>query len=118
MKNHQWHKLTALSQLDQIDQESGDMDVVVFKHSTRCGISAMTEDALMKGIDWDQSEFKFYYLDLLNHRDISNQIAERYGVVHQSPQLILIREGRAVDSVTHHAVRPNVIQSWISKTSA
>ena len=42
-----------------------------------------------------------YFLDLIAHRDISNEIANRFGVTHQSPQLILIKEGKAVYNVSH-----------------
>jgi len=96
-----WNDLTDLKQLDEIIAESENTPVVIFKHSTRCSISRMA----LKGFERDYAieigEAKPYFLDLLEHRDISNEIALRFEVVHQSPQLILIKNGKAVYTTSH-----------------
>ena len=45
-----------------------------------------------------------YLLDLLNHRDLSNEIASRYNIVHESPQIVVIRNGKAVFNESHDSI--------------
>ena len=95
-----WNELTDLGQLNEIIAASNEKPVAIFKHSTRCSVSRM---ALKQFENEFNSSDKVtpYFLDLIAHRDISNEIANRFGVTHQSPQLILIKEGKAIYSVSH-----------------
>nr|WP_315210629.1 bacillithiol system redox-active protein YtxJ [uncultured Flavobacterium sp.] len=95
-----WNELTDLGQLSEIIEISNEKPVAIFKHSTRCSVSRM---ALKQFENEFNSSDKVtpYFLDLIAHRDISNEIANRFGVTHQSPQLILIKEGKAVYNVSH-----------------
>lgn len=95
-----WNELTDLGQLNEIIEISNEKPVAIFKHSTRCSVSRM---ALKQFENEFNSSDKVtpYFLDLIAHRDISNEIANRFGVTHQSPQLILIKEGKAVYNVSH-----------------
>lgn len=98
-----WNELTSLEQLEAVTDESKQQPVVIFKHSTRCSISSMAFDRLQRA--WDDGEnVKPYYLDLIQFRDISNQIAERFGIVHQSPQVILLKDGKAVYDNSHMGI--------------
>ena len=99
-----WKMLTDLSQLDEIDELSKDKTVVIFKHSTTCGISAGAKSRLE--MDWTSldGDVVFYYLDLLAYRPISNEIASRYGVRHESPQIIVINGGTASYDTSHHRI--------------
>jgi bacillithiol system protein YtxJ len=95
-----WNELTDLGQLSEIIEISNEKPVAIFKHSTRCSVSRM---ALKQFENEFNSSDKVtpYFLDLIAHRDISNEIATRFGVYHQSPQLILIKEGKAIYNVSH-----------------
>jgi bacillithiol system protein YtxJ len=95
-----WNELTDLGQLNEIIAASNEKPVAIFKHSTRCSVSRM---ALKQFENEFNSSDKVtpYFLDLITHRDISNEIANRFGVTHQSPQLILIKEGKAIYNVSH-----------------
>ena len=95
-----WNELTDLGQLNEIIAVSNEKPVAIFKHSTRCSVSRM---ALKQFENEFNSSDKVtpYFLDLIAHRDISNEIANRFGVTHQSPQLILIKEGKAIYNVSH-----------------
>lgn len=97
----QWNALTSLQQLDDLIQESADLPVIIFKHSTRCGISRMALRGFESEYDIDIDKAKPYYLDLLEHRDISNEIATIFHVEHQSPQLLLIKDGVVVYHTSH-----------------
>ncbi len=104
--------------LSALERASHYKYVVILKHSKRCGISAMAEDALRSDWSWKEEDVELYHLDLLSHRDLSNEIAHRFQIDHHSPQLLLIRNGKLEDSVTHHAVRPEIIERWLAKRIA
>jgi bacillithiol system protein YtxJ len=100
-----WNKLESLSQLDEIKQLSEDKPVLIFKHSTRCSVSSMAWDRLKR--NWKKEDFEKitpYFLDLIRHRDISNQIASDFGVYHESPQVILVKDGIAVYDNSHMGI--------------
>jgi bacillithiol system protein YtxJ len=97
-----------LGQLDEIIAISNEKPVVIFKHSTRCIVSRTAlkqfETETLQYNVFTEDNVLFYFLDLLEHRDISNEIASRFGVYHQSPQLLLIKEGKCVYDVSHSAI--------------
>ena len=90
-----WIELTDLGQLNEIMDLSHAQPVVIFKHSTRCSISRMALKQFENEFDLE-GRVTPYFLDLLNHRDISQEIATRFDVYHQSPQLLLIKEGKSI----------------------
>ena len=97
-----WKPLNTPAQLDEIDAASQNKPVLIFKHSTRCNISATALSRLERS--WkpaDDTAHTVYQLDLLAHRDISDAIAKRYGVEHESPQTLVIRNGKCVQVATH-----------------
>lgn len=104
IKEVPWHALTAPEQLDKIEEESKERSIAIFKHSTRCGISRMVLSNFEKEYDLDEKDHKIYFLDLLANREISNLVADRFEVRHESPQLILIREGKVVHHASHHSI--------------
>jgi len=95
-----WIELTDLGQLNEIIDSSHQQPVVIFKHSTRCSISRMALKQFENEFDMGDAVTP-YFLDLLNHRDISNEIATRFDVYHQSPQLLLIKEGKSIYDASH-----------------
>lgn len=109
-----WNDLTHMEQLDEIKEESAVQPVLIFKHSTRCAISRMALKNFEKDYSIDIAEAKPYYLDLLEHRDISNEIASRFGVMHQSPQLIILVDGQPVYSASHSDIDAEVAKNKIS----
>ncbi|MBC7524961.1 MAG: bacillithiol system redox-active protein YtxJ [Flavobacterium sp.] len=102
--NITWNQLTDLGQLNEIIDISTTKPVVIFKHSTRCSISRMALKQFENEFDLHEKVTP-YFLDLLNHRDISNEIATRFEVTHQSPQLILIQDGKSVYNVSHSDIQ-------------
>lgn len=99
-----WLLLTDMHQIDELVANSNKKTVVIFKHSTRCGISMHAKDRLESNWDIDADSVDFYYLDLLNYRPISNAIAEKLGVMHQSPQLIVLKNGKVIHESTHSSI--------------
>lgn len=97
-----WKILSEMDQLDQLSAESKLQPIVVFKHSTRCSISIMAKARLERSIQ--PEHISFYYLDLLQHRDISNQLSERYSVYHESPQVLLIKNSECIYDESHNGI--------------
>ncbi len=99
-----WNILETEEQLKDAIQKSYEKPVVFYKHSSTCGISARSKYMLEGEWDFAKDDIEFYYLDLLNFRYLSNEIAERFGIRHQSPQVIVVRNGYAVYDVSHHRI--------------
>jgi len=109
-----WKTLDSEAQLKEIINGSHERPAMIFKHSTTCGISAGAKDRLQSNWNIDPEKMDFYYLDLLNYRPISNLIAETLDVIHQSPQVILIKDGAAVYNTSHHAIDPQAVNDALT----
>jgi bacillithiol system protein YtxJ len=100
-----WNKLTSEAQIDQVILESAAKPVLLFKHSTSCSISSMSLDRLSR--NWkpeDSDKIIPYYLDLLAYRNLSNLVAERFGIPHESPQVLLIQNGKVTYHESHYGI--------------
>lgn len=107
-----WHPLTEKEQLDELKSESKNKTVVIFKHSTRCGISRMVLNNFEREIDLDaKDDYKLYFLDLLANREISNEVANQFGVYHESPQMLIINDGKVVHHASHQSISANDIKA-------
>lgn len=99
-----WKKIETESDLDAAVEHSFQQKVLIFKHSTRCFISKTVLKSFEKQMQNSHQDLAYYFLDLLAHRDISNQIEDRFGVTHQSPQLIVLEQGKAVYNASHQSI--------------
>lgn len=108
-----WHVLGTMDQLEAIIDESKEKPVVIFKHSTRCGISRGVLKLFERNYTYTDEQVKLYFLDLLQNRDISNEIAMRFAVRHESPQMLIIRDGSVMYHNSHHAVEPTKIADFL-----
>lgn len=101
-----WHQLTDVNQLDAILEESKHQPVAIFKHSTKCGISKMVLKNFRREYDPEAAEnVKLYFLDLLSNREISSEIANRFKVQHESPQLIILKNQEVVYHASHQGIK-------------
>ncbi|MCB9245179.1 MAG: bacillithiol system redox-active protein YtxJ [Flavobacteriales bacterium] len=103
--SREWIDLNDLKQLDEIERNSHDRDVVVLKHSTRCSISSMALHRLESGGLLANPQTDFYYLDLIQYRDISNALSERTRIRHESPQILVFRNGKVIYHNSHGGIR-------------
>ena len=99
-----FYTLDKMEQFDEIDEISQTKPFVLFKHSTRCSISRMALKQFDAEFNYPEVKIDWYLLDLLIHRDLSNEIASRYNVMHQSPQIVVIRNGKAVFNESHDSI--------------
>ncbi len=110
-----WNALTSAEQLENIKAESSQQPVIIFKHSTSCSISATAKNRLER--QWDEAgleNVKPYYLDLLSYRSVSNQIASTFDVRHESPQLLLIRNGECTSDWSHLGIRLDEVKKALA----
>ena len=99
-----WIFLDDIQQLDFIEEKSKTKPQLIFKHSTRCGISRMVMRQFEAQYPFNSDNVDLYYLDLLTYRDISNTIAQRFGVFHESPQLLVVKNGVVVTAASYGAI--------------
>ena len=113
VSNVQWIPLTSIEQLESIKNESKAETIFIFKHSTRCGISSMVIKRFENLFDESMKNIKVYYLDLLNYRIISDEVGYTFQVMHQSPQLLVIRNEIAVFDASHYDITNIDIQKYL-----
>lgn len=100
-----WKQLTSIEELDQLTAESATKTALILKHSHRCNICHVVLDRLERyWKDEDEEKLVPYFLDLLAHRGVSNAIAERFGVEHESPQVLVIKDGKCIYSESHSGI--------------
>ena len=86
-----WTPLVSVEDIDTIKEISKNQSVLIFKHSTRCGISRMVIKQFESLFNEENKQLKVYYLDLLNFREVSSKLSEDFQVIHESPQLLVIK---------------------------
>ena len=99
-----WKKIESQKDLDAAIEKSSQQKVLIFKHSTRCFISKTVLRSFEKQMQESDKNFGYYFLDLLAYRSISNEIESRFDVVHQSPQLIVLENGKAIYNASHQNI--------------
>jgi len=106
-----WSPLTSSSSIAEIITRSNERPQVIFKHSTRCSISIMAKSRLDKAdINPDAD---FHYLDLLSFRSLSNEIADQFQVHHESPQILIIKNGECIFDESHNAINMEEIGEMV-----
>jgi bacillithiol system protein YtxJ len=109
-----WNALRSVDQIKDIRTESKDNPVLIFKHSTRCNISRTSLDRLER--NWKEDEMqnvRLYFLDLITYREISHRIAEEFGVEHESPQVLIIRDELSTYDRSHFEIDYHQIKDVI-----
>ncbi|MDH3795451.1 MAG: bacillithiol system redox-active protein YtxJ [Flavobacteriaceae bacterium] len=100
----EWVQLTTDEQLSILDDTSYMHPQLIFKHSTQCGISGVVLRSFSSKTGHPESGYNYFVLDLIAFRELSNAIAEKYGVMHQSPQVLIVKNGIVVAHASHHAI--------------
>jgi len=113
IKNIQWNELTSLDQLDIILEESLVKLIVIFKYSTHCGSSRMALRQFEKNYLIEDDSIKLYFLDLIAFREVSNEVAIRFQVLHHSPQLIVIKNGNTIHHSSHYSIDAGILERYI-----
>ncbi|MFP4093654.1 MAG: bacillithiol system redox-active protein YtxJ [Cyclobacteriaceae bacterium] len=108
-----WKKLETPTELKALIEASKTRPVIIFKHSTRCSISSMALSRLER--DWKEDEQATpYFVDLVRHRDVSNAVAETFNIRHESPQLLLIKDGQCIYDTSHMGISYRELQQQLA----
>ncbi len=107
-----WTPLTSIEQLNIIREASNKVPQVIFKHSTRCSISAMALHRLERESAPENAEF--YFLDLLQYRSVSNEVANLFQVHHESPQVLIIKNGTCIYDESQYGISMQEITEQVS----
>ena len=107
----QWINLSDPKQITDIKNASG--YAVIFKHSTRCSISSMAKRNFELNWDVIPAETPLYFLDLINHRDLSALIAETFQVHHESPQVLVVKDGECILDSSHGEISADEVAESI-----
>lgn len=105
LKPFPWNNLSSLETLDKIVEDSYSQPVAILKHSRSCGISRMVLRQFENEFDAEKVKVKLYFLDIISNREVSNRIASKFNVPHESPQIILIKDGKSVYDASHSAIQ-------------
>lgn len=108
-----WNYLESLEDLIAADTVSTEKAVVIFKHSTRCSISRFVLKQFENTFDLPFEDIEVYFLDLIEYRSVSNEIATRYGVVHQSPQMIVLKNRKSVFDASHEGIDATSLKQFV-----
>ena len=109
-----FRELTKSSQLEEVDANSLEgKGVLIFKHSTRCIISRMVWRNLSSEWSKDLDHIPLYFLDLISNRALSQEVSNRYNVHHESPQALLIKDGKCVYHDSHHGISQKEIKNLV-----
>ncbi len=108
-----WIELKSHNQIKEIIDKSKERPQVIFKHSTRCGISAMAKGRLERSVAPGNADF--YFLDLITYRTVSNEISSEFDVSHESPQILVIKNGECIYDESHGAITMNEIEEQVSQ---
>lgn len=104
-----WKNITSEEELEAAVAESFNRPVIIFKHSTRCHISKMVLKSFEQEVAQADRDVAYYFLDLISFRGLSNKIAGDFGVTHQSPQMIVLRDGIAVRNASHQSISLSLV---------
>lgn len=101
----------TLQSVDEMISESQNQSILVFKHSSVCPTSFYAKNQVDEFLH--KGSVKVYLLIVQNQRPLSNEIAATLGVKHQSPQLIVIRNGKSEAVLNHHEITLATVQEFI-----
>ena len=108
-----WTPLISIEEINNIKEISKIQSILIFKHSRRCGISRMVMKQFESLFNEENKHLKVYYLDLLNFREVSSKLSEVFQVIHQSPQLLVVKNGISVYDESHYEITKVNLSKYI-----
>ena len=108
-----WITLNSLEQLDVIESASKTKTQIIFKYSSRCGVSRMVLNQFESNYNFYEDDLDLYFLDIISYRSVSNEVGYKFQVMHESPQLLVIKNGVVVAHDSHGGVNAIDLNSFI-----
>ena len=104
-----WINITSEKDVDALNRRSHEVSCLIFKHSTRCPLSTVARMRIESDNNPPLDRLEYYYLDLIRYRQVSNYISTLYSVHHESPQILLIKDGECFYDDSHLDIKPEFI---------
>lgn len=108
-----WKSLQSEESLKELIEQSHLKPQLLFKHSTRCGISRMVWSQNRSRLESLADSADLHFLDLLTYRDVSNAVARDLQIPHESPQLLIVHQGEVVAHDSHGGISQMDIEGKI-----
>ena len=105
-----WKKLDSKEVFSEMVNNSFDSPQVLFKHSPRCSISMFA----LSRMQTEAHNIDYYLLDVIAHRDISNEAAQQFNIIHESPQLLLIHKGACIFKASHLSISDTKVERQLA----
>ena len=102
-----------IEDLDRLLAQTAERPLLLFKHSLTCGTSAEALDELIEHLNEDKLDARYAIVTVQSHRELSNAVSARLGIRHETPQALLIRDGRVIWNASHFRVTAAAVQSAI-----
>ena len=106
-----WIDITDISQIDEIS--NSEEVVLIFKHSTICRKSRKVLKKFQKKFSEYNIDLKMYCLDLRKYEELSCELGVRFNVIHESPQVIIIRDGRAIVHKSQESINSIDVMKYV-----
>lgn len=112
-----YFELSKWEDLEELHKKSFEFPegLLIFKHSRRCSISAMALNRFSRKWEYDPEKFPIYYLDVIGQRNISNEVSVKYGIRHESPQILLVKNGICTYNASHMGINPIELNEIINE---
>lgn len=112
-----WEEITSVEEVDEIHLASNEKIQVIYKHSRTCGVCYISRNSLEKMEDEIRQSIDLYMVDVIRDRPISQYIAEKYGIRHESPQMLIIKDGEVIWHGSHYKVKlDNLVENLNAKS--
>lgn len=112
-----WISLATIAEVDELVQQSETIPCLIFKHSTRCSISSFAKHRLEQSWELPADTVQPFFLDLIANREVSNHVADHFGVEHESPQVLIIHKGSVIYHASHLAIGLEEIREQLMAVS-
>lgn len=103
--------IESTQEIDEIIERSKEKMQIIFKHSTVCPISRMSHDKMKAEYPLNEENADIYYIGVIEQRPISNYVAEKLKVQHESPQMIVLKDGKSIFNESHLMIDPKILLS-------
>ena len=108
-----WHHLTEKGQVDALIRQSRQHPQLIYKHSHACATCWFARREIERVGEQMKGMADLHFIDVLDHRAVSNYIAQRMDVRHESPQAILVKSGEAVQNISHSGIKGDRLIEWL-----
>ena len=112
-----WKEFYALEDLENIIKTSFHQPVLIYKHSTRCSLSSIVRSRLESSWEADPLDIVCYFLDLISFKEVSNAVEDQFQIRHQSPQILMIHQGKCIFHCSHLSIGHSAIKEALPQFS-